>query len=525
MNLRRFIQELTLPDKIAGFVLLTFLILGIAIYSSYGLSWDEPTQLQLGIQNFRYIIKGDPSLLSNKDRWYGPLFEIFLVAAQSRGSLDRIFLSRHLLNFLAFFIGCIAFFLLVKKFTRNGWLGLIGVICLIISPRIFADAFYNSKDIPFLTAYTICLLSLLWFVEKPTPSRAALHGLFTAVLLSIRLPGLIIPVLTILGLAIEMLAKRGTWKRVAISFTVYLATTLAFTVIFWPALWKNPASGFLEAFAFMSRFPHNSEMLYLGKLISDSSPPWHYVLVWIGITTPILYLIGFLTGLIAIIVRGLKAFQNFPDRINPDRRNDLLIVCAFLGPVIVVIGLQSSLYSGWRQMYFLYTPFLLVMLTGFKVFFDWLLAHTRQQLAVTISVILLILGILPTTAWMIQHHPYQNVYFNRLAGADMKTIQQRFPLDYWGLAYQRGIQAIQATDDREKINIFVESQQQALGLLTPAEANRIFLTDDLREADYFLGNYRDISRVPYPFSNEVFSVQIGNAKILSVFKLSPQERQ
>jgi hypothetical protein len=193
--------------------------------------------------------------------------------------------------------------------------------------------------------------------------------------------------------------------------------------------------------------------------------------------------------------------------------------------VIVVIGLQSSLYSGWRQMYFLYTPFLLVMLTGFKVFFDWLLAHTRQQLAVTISVILLILGILPTTAWMIQHHPYQNVYFNRLAGADMKTIQQRFPLDYWGLAYQRGIQAIQATDDCEKINIFVESQQQALGLLTPAEANRIFLTDDLREADYFLGNYRDISRVPYPFSNEVFSVQIGNAKILSVFKLSPQERQ
>jgi hypothetical protein len=107
----------------------------------------------------------------------------------------------------------------------------------------------------------------------------------------------------------------------------------------------------------------------------------------------------------------------------------------------------------------------------------------------------------------------------------MRTIQKRFPLDYWGLAYHRGIQAIQATDDREKIVIFVESQQQALGLLTPAEAKRIFLTDDLKEADYFLGNYRDIRRFPYPFSNEIFSIQIGNARILSVYKLTEEERR
>ena len=128
-------------------------------------------------------------------------------------------------------------------------------------------------------------------------------------------------------------------------------------------------------------------------------------------------------------------------------------------------------------------------------------------------------------SWMIQYHPYQNVYFNRLAGADMKTIQQRFPLDYWGLSYQRGLEEILRTDLGESINVFIESQQQALGLLPHEDVQRIHMTDTLSEADYFLGNYRDISRVPYPFSNEVFSVSIGNAKILSVFKLSPQERQ
>jgi hypothetical protein len=277
MKAQPYLRKLSPSEWIAVIVLLALLILGLSIYPHYGLSWDEPTQLQLGIQNYRFILNGDPSLLSNKDRWYGPLFEMFLIASQSRGSLDQIFFSRHLLNFFAFYIGCIAFYLLARKFTRNGWLALIGLICLVISPRIFADAFYNSKDIPFLSAYTICLLSLLWFLDKPGVWRATLHGLFTAALLAIRLPGLIVPVLTLLGLVIEVLTKRMGWKSSLFCFAIYLATTCVFCVIFWPALWQNPVSGLVEAFSVMSRFPHNSEMLFLGKLITDYSPPWHYV--------------------------------------------------------------------------------------------------------------------------------------------------------------------------------------------------------------------------------------------------------
>lgn len=525
MKAQQFLRKFSLSDWFAIIALFTLLILGLSIYTHYGLSWDEPTQLQLGIQNYRYVLKGDPSLLSNKDRWYGPLFEIFLIAAQSRGRLDQIYLSRHSLNFLSFFFGCIAFYMLAKKFTRNGWLSLIGLICLVLSPRIFADAFYNSKDIPFLSAYTICLLSLLWFLEKPGIWRAALHGLLTGALLAIRLPGLIVPVLTLLGLVIEVLATRKGWRSSLCLFAIYLATTSVFCLMFWPALWQNPVSGLVEAFLIMSRFPHNSEMLYLGKLISDYSPPWHYVLVWIGITTPIIYLAGFLAGLIVVLRRVSKALMEFPRRFNPERTNDLIIMTAFLGPLITIIFLHSSLYSGWRQMFFIYIPFLLLMLSGFDEFHNWLLTRMRQRLATLLCVVLLILGILPTVSWMIQYHPYQNVYFNRLAGADMKTIQQRFPLDYWGLSYQRGLEEILKTDFGETINVFIESQQQALGLLPHKDVQRIHMTDTLSEADYFLGNYRGISRVPYPFSNEVFSVSIGNAKILSVFKLSPQERQ
>ena len=34
---------------------------------------------------------------------------------------------------------------------------------------------------------------------------------------------------------------------------------------------------------------------------------------------------------------------------------------------------------------------------------------------------------------MIRDHPYQNVYFNLLAGSDKR---HRFELDYWGLSYK-----------------------------------------------------------------------------------------
>ena len=54
-------------------------------------------------------------------------------------------------------------------------------------------------------------------------------------------------------------------------------------------------------------------------------------------------------------------------------------------------------------------------------------------------------------------HPYQNVYFNRLAGKDMQMIKQRFDLDYWGLAYREGLAYILSVDDRETIPVYADT--------------------------------------------------------------------
>jgi hypothetical protein len=515
-------KRITASGFWAALFFVVLLGVGLTIYSSYGMSWDETTQLGLGITNFRYIFKGDPALLSMRDRWYGPLFEVFLVVVQSRGNDAQVFLSRHLLNFLTFYAGCVGFYFLCKRFSRSGWMALVGSACLVLSPRVFANAFYNSKDIPFLVLYVYSLFSLVWFLDRPSPGRGLVHALICAALIAVRLPGVILPALTLLGLGIEVICKRTGWKIAAPSFALYLVAAVGGCVLAWPALWQDPLHGFLEAFRFMSHFPHATTMLYLGQHISSLSLPWHYVPVWIGVTTPLVYLAGFACGVAVITWRLVKALGA---RFSVERRDELLVVGALLGPLLAVIGLGSVLYDGWRQMLFIYPAFLLVMLKGMQAVHAWLVEHLPKRTAVVLGVGILAAGMLPVAAWMVANHPYQNVYFNALAGKDMITVQQRFMLDYWGLSYRQGIEALLAQDPAAKINVVMETEagQRTLAILPPAEAARVHVVHDLKDADYFIGNYY-LTTGAYPFKDEVFAVHVGNARILSVFRLSEDEK-
>jgi hypothetical protein len=121
--------------------------------------------------------------------------------------------------------------------------------------------------------------------------------------------------------------------------------------------------------------------------------------------------------------------------------------------------------------------------------------------------------------------PYQNVYFNRLAGADLQTAQQRFMLDYWGLAYRGGIEAVLETDSSAQVTIYMETTagERAIAILAPDEARRVHVVHELSEADYFIGNYY-LTTGDYPFKDEIFTIRVGNARILSVFRLSADEK-
>jgi hypothetical protein len=508
---------------------IALLATGILIYQDYGLSWDETTQVELGIKNYRYVMKHDPALLEFRDRYYGPLFEMMLVIFQSRAASREMYLSRHLINFLAFFAGCLAFFGLGKYIYKKNWLALLGALFLVFSPRIFGHAFFNSKDIPFMVGYIFSLLSLFIFLDHPNWLTAAGHGLTTAALLAIRLPGLVIPALTLSGLLIEVVTRRQRWQRSAGFALLYLAVSLAALVLFWPALWPNPPVELLQAFRMMSNFPHLSGNLYLGQIVPSNAVPWHYIPVWIGVTTPILYLALFFAGLGIIFAGWLRSPRSL---LQPQGRTEMILLGALFLPLLAVILLKSTLYDDWRQMFFIYPPLLLVALRGVDGLQKFLTGPLSQRAnlprwsTAAVLALLMVIGIASPARWMVKNHPYQNVYFNRLAGPDLRTAQSRFPLDYWGLAYREGLNYLLKKDPAGQIHLYSETVPglRTAAIFSTQDGDRLKFAPDLSQATYFVGNYYNTSEA-YPFKNEIYSVKVGDTKILSVFLLSEEEKR
>jgi hypothetical protein len=131
-----------------------------------------------------------------------------------------------------------------------------------------------------------------------------------------------------------------------------------------------------------------------------------------------------------------------------------------------------------------------------------------------------VLAVAATGAVMVRDHPYQNVYFNRFAGRDMREICRRFDHDYWGLAYRPGLEYIVEHDAREVIAVAVDEPPGwwNKGILEPQQRKRLRYTSPA-EADYLLTSFRHRSRDTYVPRQEVFAVRVGGEKILLVDKL------
>lgn len=93
--------------------------------------------------------------------------------------------------------------------------------------------------------------------------------------------------------------------------------------------------------------------------------------------------------------------------------------------IFTVILLDSTLYNGWRHLYFVYPIILLISLKGLYLI-D--LKYLKKNRLIIIFVTLFLTHI---TFVMVKDHPHQNVYFNFFAG---KNIETKFELDYWGLS-------------------------------------------------------------------------------------------
>ena len=265
----------------------------------------------------------------------------------------------------------------------------------------------------------------------------------------------------------------------------------------------------------MSRFPDVGTTLYRGSYVSTDQLPWHYIPVWLTVSSPLMYSFFFVAGLFFGIKRSFLPSGSW-DR---NKRDTLIIFIWFFAPIAAVVAFRSVLYDGWRQAFFIYPAFLLIALTGLKNILE-ITEHNPYRWIRTGLAILVAIEILWIAGWMVRHHPYQNVYFNSLAGKNMADIKEKYEMDYWGLSYRKALEYILAHDQGTEIKVFVANSPGTSNayILPKEERARLVFVKQPQEAGYFVSNYR-WHKEDYPLPNKVFTVEIDGASIMVVHKL------
>ncbi len=521
---------------ITPFFFLGILVLGGFLVDDYGMSWDEAAQRKHGFIALDYAteflgiqwekVHPEDNLSEYGGRHYTLLYSMFCGIAEKTLGVENSFRSRYLLRhtivFLLFWTSLLFFYRTVLLRFKDFRMALLGVALLLLSPRIFANAFYNPKDMILFSFYLIGSYTCLLFFLRNNLWVAVLHGAITGLAINTRFTALYIPAFTLLLILMDLIQSRfakSLLKRYLLHYPVYLSVCLLVTVVCFPYLWQDTFPRLWEAYRVMANFPWGSHNLYFGTFISGDEMPWHYIPVWIGITTPILYLILFAVGLFLILIKLQKNLVSFKFWKTDQQFVDIAAIGLFLGPLAVVILLNSTLYNGWRHLYFIYPSILLIALTGL----DALLRNSSKTVAI-ITRWTLALSMATTTFFMIRNHPLQQVYFNTLAG---EGLTERFDMDYWGLAYKQAFEELSARVGKDKVRVRCANY--------PCEDNYRFLPSDYQDrlelvwetdkADFYLSNFRRpeehekfMQRI-YPYAREFFSIKVNGNPVIGVYQL------
>ena len=511
------------------FVFLLILIIGISIHKDYGVSSDEPNSRLKGIISANYIGQTFfPEILENykkkfslktekiynisdlknsgKIKYYGVVFELPAFVLERLFQIDKKsnqYEFKHLLTHLLFVLSLIYFYKLILFRFNNVFLAVSGVLMLYLSPRIFANSFFNNKDIVFMSLFIISIYYFFKFFKKQINKNIIICSVFFALALGVRINALIIPVTGLfIYLIYELKSQKGNSSILFKNISLFFVLTIFFTIIFWPYLWSNPFSNFIEAFKIMSSYPLEIESLFEGRYILSTEVPFYYLFKWILISTPIYYICFFLIGTIYFI----KIFLS-----NELKEKDLFLDCYIFLLIVItffsIIILKSTLYNGWRQIYFTYPLIIYFSIYGIKFFFDYLY-NQRKYLY-----FLLLILFINSSYIIFSMHPHQNIYFNVFAG---KNFDKKYEMDYWGLSYKQNLEFLIKYQPKGKIEIFNLSSNKLnyhYLIIPHEERKRIEIKKDIKDARYLIDNF-------YYNGNPKFELNFKSYEIINEIKIN-----
>ncbi|MCW3127875.1 MAG: phospholipid carrier-dependent glycosyltransferase [Bacteroidetes bacterium] len=426
--------------KYAFIIVATLIFVVRPMFSSrFGPSGDEITHKNLGDLSYDYLStfgkndsvfrytpnqREDATLLLN----YGPLLEVTSAAIYKHTGTNP-YQTRHLV--LTLFTFLLFFYCGMAAYKIGGWrAGLMAMIFMLVSPRLFGESFNNPKDPPFAASYVMALYGLLCLVsELPKPSwkTIILTMIGIGLAFSIRVGGLLLFPYTIIFVGLAILLK-DEWRErlLAFDFKYYQRLLIGIAVIFagawiigictWPAALRNPIGQPLHALAVQSSYPTVISILYDGKVIGSNEVPSTYNPFYITATSPVIVIIGLFIGLLLLpfLRKTFNLYYLFM----------VLFVSAF--PLFWIIYKHSALLNGWRHSYFTYT--------GIAVFaavvFEGLFRIVKPKAVNYVLAGVIAVGVLLPGIFIVKNFPVVYVYFNEFVGGVSGTYGD-YNMDYY----------------------------------------------------------------------------------------------
>lgn len=486
-----------------------YLLIGFRIYPDYGVSIDEYSQMELGRVNYERIVNGSPEIQTQYDRYYGPAFEVPLYVfsgfAASRMGIPEMS-ARHMGTFVFFVFSLVFFYRFLSKLNGHPAYGMLGVLLLVLFPRFFAESFYNTKDLPFVSA-TMLLLWALGRKPKPVWSFVVPLALTTGFAVAVRAQGLLLAF--VVGMSVLVSGSGRLYYRVRIMLS-YAALAMLSTFAMFPVFWNDTLKN-VTGFWAASANPVGVPTYYFGRFYVSPGIPWHYHFVWVAITGWLSVSAACIVGLVWFVRQGMRRVtvqENLP-----------YVAMAFiiLGTFLTSVLFHPRSYDGWRHIYYIYP-----CMAAFAVVAVRYCAERFRQHGFRIAMLVMIAWFaadaLISVRFMIRNHPNQYLYFNALAGGYFKA-KANFDFDYWGISQKQILDFFLTRPVPAGSSIYIDQiLPYAERVMIPAlHARGMIFAESVDQAEYYVTIYRDFRETPPAQFRKVFAVTVEGVDVSAVW--------
>ena len=204
-------------NNIIYFLLIIIVLIFLLTFKNYGIGIEEHFQRKSGFYWLNYLLNFTnfdslknltetkiieintftPNLFPiEKVPYYGILFDLPLAYIETFFNISdpiNYFYLRHISISVFFLLSGFYFYKIINLRFNNLYLALFGFLIFVFTPRIYGNAFFDNKDILFLSMFTINMYFYLKFNKTNRIKDLIIFALLCAFSTSTRIIGILIP--------------------------------------------------------------------------------------------------------------------------------------------------------------------------------------------------------------------------------------------------------------------------------------------------------------------------------------------